>query len=180
MARQKVSERTFIDPQGNEVERIELATGARYTLAGISKSFDAQIGPAGKLPTMFGIFGFWTKVGNVANTVLNDKDEPGSQEDAGAEIESFLASVQGGVWRELSEGVARGPKYDNAILAGVLVVALGKAAKGDAAHYYERLESDKGYRAKVVARDDIKGAYWTEAAKRGITKTPPASAESLA
>ena len=80
--RNKVSDRTFIDAQGNEVDRMEEATGARYTLTGIGKSFDVQMGEAGQLPTMFAIFGFWTKVGNVANTTLNDKDDPGTPEDA--------------------------------------------------------------------------------------------------
>lgn len=187
MARQKVSERTFIDAAGAEVERMEQATGARYTLVQAGKSFDAQMGDAGKLPTMFAIFGFWTKVGNVANTVLNDKDAPGTAVEAATEIEDFLASVETGTWREAGEG-PRGPKYDNNVLATVLVAALGSAAKGDVAYYEARLgdnkgEADpanKGYRSKVVARDDIKAAYWQEMAARGIAKPAAPAAETLA
>lgn len=188
MARQKVSERTFVDAGGVEVERMEQATGARYTLVTAGKSFDAQMGEAGKLATMFAIFGFWTKVGNVANTVLNDKDSPGTQDDAAEEIADFLAGVETGTWREAGEGATRGPKYDNNVLATVLVAALGAAAKGDVAYYEARLadnkgEADvanKGYRSKVVARDDIKAAYWAEMAKRGVIKPAPAAADTLA
>ena len=188
MARQRVSERTFIDAAGVEVERMEQATGARYTLVTAGKSFDLQIGEAGKPGTMFGVFGFWTKIGNVANTVLNDKDDPGTADDAAAEIGDFLAGVETGTWREAGEGVGRGPKYDNAVLAVVLLAALGAAAKGDAAYYEARLadnkgEADannKGYRSKVIARDDIKAAYWVEMAKRGQAKPAPAAADTLA
>lgn len=191
--KRKVSERTFIDANGNEVDRMEEATGARYSLVketgrtekgepiyGAEHVFDLQIGEAGKPATMFGVFGFWTKVGNVANTVLNDKDAPGTIDDAASDIDDFLRQAEAGVWREAGEGgVGRGPKYDNAILAVVLHAVLGAAAKGDAAHYQARLEADKGYRAKVVGRDDIKAAYWAEAAKRGISK-PAAATDSLA
>lgn len=188
MARQKVSDRTFIDAAGNEVEKMELASGARYTLVQAGKSFDLQIGDAGKAGTMFGIFGFWTKIGNVANTVLNDKDEPGTQDDAANEIADFLAGVETGTWREAGEGVGRGPKYDNAVLGAVLVAALGAAAKGDAAYYAARLDdnkgekdaANKGYRSKVIARDDIKAAYWVEMEKQGKTKPAAPAADTLA
>jgi len=192
MARQRVSERTFIDATGNEVDRMEQATGARYTLVkqtgkdakgepiyGAEHVFDQQIGSAGALPTMFGIFGFWTKVGNVANSVLNDKDSPGTIDDAAMDIEDFIKQAETGVWREAGEGAARGPKYDNGLLGEVVVMVVGAAAKGDAAHYTARLAADKNYRAKVVARDDIRAKYREEAAKRGIAK-PEVSAESLA
>lgn len=187
MARQKVSERDFIDAAGQSVERIEQATGARYTLVQAGRSFDIQLGAAGQPATMFAIFGFWTKIGNVANTVLNDKDAPGSQDDAAAEIEAFIASVEKGTWREAGEGGGRGAKYDNAILAEALVSVLGDKAKGDATAYFARLEdakgeadpANKGYRAKVVANDAVKAAYWKLAAEKGITK-PEAAMDTLA
>ncbi len=177
MARQKVSERTFVDANGVEVDRMEQATGARYTLVGIGKSFDLQIGVAGAAGTMFGVFGFWTKIGNVANTVLNDKDSPGTPDEAATEIEDFLAGIETGTWREAGVGIGRGPKYDNAVLAAVLVAALGTQAKGDAAYYEARLAdnkgekdpANKGYRSKVIAQDDFKAAYRVEMQKRGMT-----------
>lgn len=188
MARQKVSERTFIDAAGNEVDRMEQATGARFVLVPAGKTFDIQLGKAGDPATMFGVFGFWTKLGNVANTVLNDAKEPGTADDAAEEIGDFLAGVETGTWREVGEGAARGPKYDVGVLAEVLVAALGAAAKGDAAYYAARLNdnkgevdpANKGYRSKVIARDDIKAAYWAEMAKRGQVKPAGASADTLA
>lgn len=195
MAREKRSERAFINAEGKEVERMEQATGARYTLgSGTSenfaavRSFDIQLGEAGSPATMYAVFGFHTKIGNVANTVLNDKDEPGTVEDAAASIEEFMASVGGGVWREAGEGGVRGPKYDNAILAEALVRVLGSAAKGDVGHYQARLDdpkgevdsANKGYRAKVVAQDAVKAAYWQVAAEKGINKPATASPETLA
>ena len=179
--RNKVSDRTFIDAQGNEVDRMEEATGARYTLVGLGKSFDVQLGEAGQLPTMFAIFGFWTKIGNVANTTLNDKDDPGTPEDAAADIQEFLDGVAAGTWREAGTGAGRGPKYDNAVIAHVLheqLAAVGKA-QGEADHYQGRLESDKGYRAKVLANPAIKTGYFAELAKRGSTTAAP-SVDGLA
>lgn len=179
--RRKVSERLFIGQDGKEVESIDVATGARYRLVagGVNREFDVQLGDAGKPATMLAIFGAHTKFGNVVNTILNDAKEPGSPEDAGAELEAFIDGLNDGKWREPSEGGARAAKYDNAILAFVLHAILGAAAKGDVAHYQQRLEEDKSYRAKVVARDDIKAAYWQEMAKRGVEK-PAQDAATLA
>jgi hypothetical protein len=178
--KQKVSDRTFIDVNGNEVDSMEQATGARYTLVQAGKSFDVQLGQAGAMPTMFAIFGFWTKIGNVANTTLNDKDDPGTHEDAASDIQEFLDGVTAGTWREAGTGAARGPKYDNAILAHVLFEQVtanaangGKAAAGDLAHYAGRIEADKGYRAKVLANPAIKTGYFAELAKRGSTVPAP-------
>jgi len=191
MARQKVSSRDFIDANGQPVDKIELATGARYALVkrtggtddkpeyANEHEFDVQLGEAGKPATMYAIFGAWTKLGNVANSVLNDDKEPGTIDDAADEIAAFIKSVESGVWREAGDGAARGPKYDNDVLGIVLHAILGAAAKGDAASYTARLAADKGYRAKVVARDDIKAAYWVEMSKRGVAK-PQASTDSLA
>lgn len=183
----RISQRDFIDADGNEVERMELATGARYTLVEVGKSFDLQLGKAGDPATMFAIFGFHTKIGNVANTVLNDKDAPGTADDAASDIADFIEQATGGVWREAGEGGGRGPKYDNAILAAALVAVLGDKAKGDAGHYQARLDdpkgevdsANKGYRAKVVAQDAVKARYWELAKAQGIAK-PEATIDSIA
>lgn len=182
MAREKVSERDFILSDGAVVKRMDEAAGARYTLVDCGKSFDYYPGKNPEMDKKFAIFGFHTKVGNVANTVLNDKNDPGTSEDAAAEIDSWLQAVEGGTWREAGEGGPRGPKYDNAILAVAVLAYLkevGDTPKGDEAYYLDRLESDKGYRAKVVARDRVKALYWAEAAKRGIEK-PDAKGGSIA
>lgn len=166
--RKRVSERSFIDSEGNEVERIEQATGARYKLVQNGKTFDVQLGNPGEAATMFAVFGAWTKIGNVANTVLNDKDEPGTPDDAAEEIEAFLANVDKGVWRELQEGAKRGPKYDKDVLAASLVEVLTAAGKvnGDVASYRERLD-DASYYAKVRANTDVMAAYHAAMREKG-------------
>jgi hypothetical protein len=187
--RRRVSDRSFINAKGEEVDHIHDATGARYTLVGLGKSFDvdcsdpALVGP-GKPITMAAIFGIHTKVGNVANTTMNDKDDPGTVEDAAADIQDWLDGLMQGTWRETATGTARGPKYDNAILAHVLHGQImtaqresgGLAPAGDAAHYEKRLGDDKGYRAKVLANPAIKTGYYAELAKRGATTTAPSVA----
>lgn len=183
MAKAKRSDRAFINASGEEVDKISEATGARYTLLGVAggnKDFDFQCGEAGKPVTMLAIFGFHTKIGNVANTVINSEKEPGTADDAAQEIADWLDGLDEGQWREAGAG-PRGPKYENPALAHVLHTLLsGKGeAKGDEAHYLERLETDKGYRAKVVANDDVKRAYREYMVAQGKAVQAP-STSSLA
>lgn len=173
-SRQKASERLFIDADGNEVDKIELATGARYVIPANGKSFDMQLGKAGDPNTMFAVFGYHTKLGNVANTIRNDKTAPGRPDDEADAIEEFLESVSGGAWREPSEG-GRGPKYDDSILAAVLCDIAHKQGKTDRTPdmMLEKLK-DKKFRATMLAGEvggiRIKDAYAQEAERRGITK----------
>lgn len=166
MARAKVSERTLLLADGSEAERMNDATGASYKLVANGRSFDYQYGANPHQDRMFGIFGFITKVGNEANSVLNNDKEPGDADDAAVAIEEFLQGVSAGVWREVGEGAARGPKYDKDVLAAALVGVLAATAKGDVAHYRERLE-DKSYYAKVRANTEVMAAYMAEMASRG-------------
>lgn len=184
--RAKASERLFIDANGNEVDRIEQATGARYKIPANGRSFDMQLGEAGKPETMFAVFGYHTKLGNVANTIRNDKTEPGTPDDEADTLEEFVAGVAGGLWREPSEAGPRGPKYDDAVLAAVIHAAFTAkgTAKGDEAHYLVRL-ADKAYRAKVLAAafdgTSVKDLYAAEAQRRGITtKATPRELDDLA
>lgn len=170
MARVKVSDRAFLNADSTEADKMESATGGRYTLTQIGKSFDYQFGANPDADRMFAIFGFHTRAGNTVSGVTNDPTEPGTIEDAAVELADWLDGVYGGTWAERAAGEKRGPKYDNAVLALVLTDSLGADAQGDVTHYQKRLESDKGYRAKVVGRDDIKQAYWGEMAKRGTNK----------
>lgn len=130
---------------------------------------------------MFAQFGFVTKTGNVANSVLNG-EEPGTRDEAAGDIEEFLAGMSGPtpVWREPGEGRARGPKYDKAVLGFTLHAWLEAKglAKGDAASYVERLD-DKSYYAKVRAQTEVMAAYHAEMAKRG-TAPAASNAENLA
>lgn len=154
--RKTVSKRDFIDVNGATVDKIEEATGARYTLLrgnedGTDRNFDVQVGEAGKLASMAAIFGLHTKIGNVANTVLNDATEPGTPVDAAAAVAEWLAQVDGGVWAERAGGIG-GQRIDKDALAGAIVavlIAAGKATQEQADALYadkrQRLEEDAAY-----------------------------------
>lgn len=146
--RKQVSKRDFLLADGTVAERIEEATGARYTLLAPSgnKDFDQQFGEAGKLATMCAIFGFHTKVGNVANTVLNDKDEPGSPDDAAKEIEAFIAAANTGTWAERAAGGVGARIDKDALAAAIVTVAEAGGKTGvDYQKIRDRLESDAQY-----------------------------------
>jgi hypothetical protein len=177
MARARVSERTLLTADGSEAERMNDAQGAAYKLVANGKEFVYQYGENAHADRMFGIFGFVTKIGNEANTVLNNDKEPGDADDAAAEITDFLAGVANGIWREVGEGVARGPKYDKAVLAESLHKVLGAKATGDVASYVARLD-DKSYYAKVRANIEVMAAYTAAMAERG--KAAGSNADSLA
>lgn len=119
---------------------------------------------------MFAQFGFVTKIGNVANSVLNGA-EPGTIEDAAGEIQDFLNGIADGNWREPGESRARGPKYDKAVLAYVLFE--GRSADkrtgdwADADTIQARLDNDKSFYAKVRNNQAAMAAYHAEMAKRG-------------
>lgn len=177
MARKNVSNRVFLKADGTKSVGPDPAGSVKYQLLeGDGQTVHKEWEWRGD---HFSQFGFVTKVGNVANSVLN-ADEPGTAADAAEEIDTFLAGIAAGVWREPGTGAARGPKYDTAILAHVLHAMLGNTAKGDSDHYRGRLEADKSYRLKVVARDDIKAAYWAEVTARGGTKPDSKPTDSLA
>lgn len=133
--RKSVSKRDFIDASGAIVDKIEEATGSRYVLLDPAgpHTFDYQCGEAGKLTTMAAIFGLQTKIGNVANTVLNDKDEPGTPADAASAIKAWLTQVEGGTWAERTTG-GPGARVDKPALAGAIVAVAIASGKADAAN----------------------------------------------
>lgn len=155
--RKAVSKRDYLDVDGKVVDRIEEATGARYTLldpAG-NHDFDEQSGlPAGSFVTMAFIMGYHTKVGNVANTVLNDKDEPGTPADAAAAIREWLAAAKSPdnpTWAERSGG-GGGARIDRDAFADSMTacqLASGKVKPEDEAAYRakvrQRMEDEKGF-----------------------------------
>ena len=145
--RKSVSKRLFINAAGDEVDKIEEATGGRYVLLVPegNRAFDQQFGEAGKLGTMCAIFGFHTKAGNVANTVLNDKDDPGTPADAATELEAWIKQADGGVWAERAAGGV-GARIDKDALAGAIVAVAEAAGKqADYQKIRDRLESDPQY-----------------------------------
>lgn len=164
MAKEKRSDRDYIDAGGNPVDRIELATGARYSLGKMEgekfvvvQSFDQQIGPAGKFETMNGILGFHTKAGNVANTTLNDKDSPGSVEDAALAILEWIENGRKGVWVERvgGGGVQR---YNPDHMAAAIAQVTGKPAAD--------------YLAKMTWKVNNKGEQVTDPNAKGIVSYP--------
>ena len=164
----KRSERYLIDINGDEVERMELATGAGYSAVNKDgsevQSWEEQSGlPAGALVTMHFCLGWWTKLGNVLNTVINDKADPGTLDDAALAIVEHIENCRKGIWREVTEGTPRGPKYDKDILAGALLAILTKSgkAKRTLAEYRAAMD-DKSYAAKARARTDVMAQYYKD------------------
>lgn len=180
--REQVAKHELLASAGVVTTKMEEATGIRYTVKATGKVFEYLIpdAKAGTAATMLAVFGAKTKATNEASShrqsVSKGDEVDGDEYDA---VTDAFVNIDGGVWREPGAGGGRGPKYDNLVLAGVLVTLLGTNAKGDAAHYAGRLEQDKSYRAKVVARNDVKAAYWVEMAKRG-TDAPKQDSGDLA
>jgi hypothetical protein len=177
--RKSVSVRSFIDYEGNEVDKIEEATGAKYELKG-GKSFAMQFGTAGEAATMFAIFGMHTKVGNVANTVLNAKDEPGDANDASEAIEAFLAMVSEGKWAERAAGGGGFAKIDIDALAEAMTQVKATSSPMDAAaageykaKAIEKLNDDKAFRTKLKKHPAIAPIY------EKLTGTKTASVDDL-
>lgn len=178
--RKRISKREYFDADGKEASGPVPGGSVRYSLlqddATVLKSFDYTS------QDMFALFGFVTKVGNVANTVLNDKDAPGSREDAVDEITTWLEDAENGQWRE--PGQARAPKWNKDILAAAIHESLAERAKGDVAHYRARLE-DRSYFGKVTnpINPAIKTIYdrlFTEAGGTIAEPRKPQAVEDLA
>lgn len=172
-SRRKVSQRSYLDSQGADCDRIEEATGARYTLLDPNgnHNFDEQFGAAGNWATMNAIFGFHTKIGNVANTVLNNKEEPGTPADAANAIKEFIAAAKDSkepTWAERSTGV--GVRIDKEALAGAIVAvatAAGKAA--DYAAIRQRLEEEPAYVRKARQVPAVASEYASRVGKVAVT-----------
>ncbi len=175
-SRKQVSKRSFITQSGSEAERIEEATGARYTLLNPAGNldYDMQFGDAGKASTMFAVFGFHTKIGNVANTVLNDKDEPGTPADAGESIKEFMALAQAGKWAERAAGVAGSRIDKDALAAAVCEVAAAKGQTKDISIVREKLEDDPVLVRKLRANPEIRAAY-----DKRVGKAPATTEDAL-
>lgn len=178
--RETVSRRDYIDLDGNVVKKMEEAAGARYTLVGTDSVFEAYFaGPKVNEAqrTMCAIMGFHTKVGNVANTVLNDKNDPGDKDDAAVAIEDFLAgtTAETPVWAEKTEG-GGGLKVDRDALTQAILRIMGPAleAKGkpalDPVVIRQRLDDDKLFFRSMRQVPEIRSAY-EEIVGKGSGKT---------
>lgn len=104
MARIERSKREWIDAEGNKVERPEQATGVRYTLIGGKEGghvYDLSHLES-TLDRWCAGFGFFTKAGNEANTVMNT--DKGSVEEADEAIEEMVDNWRNGIYRERQAG----------------------------------------------------------------------------
>lgn len=174
MARKNVSKREYQNSSGEKSVGPSADGRVLFALLGADgkpvETFDSStLTEAAR--AMMAQFGFVTKVGNVANSVLNG-DEPGTPDDAAADIREFLAglALDPPQWREPGEGRARGPKYDKDVLAQVLYE--GRSADkrtgewADVATIRARLD-DKSFYAKVRNNAGAMAAYYKAMAEKG-------------
>lgn len=168
--KKKVSLRSFLAADGSECDRIEEAQGARYVLLAPNgnKTFDHMFsGKIGTLDVMAGIMGFHTKVGNVANTVLNDKSDDGdpTPDAAATAIAAWYAGATDETdpqWAERSTGVP-GSRIDKDALAGAIVLVMESDGKKlNYAKVRDKLENEPQF--VRAARQDVRIA--NEYAKR--------------
>lgn len=162
--RKQVSKRLFLNDAGDEVEKIEEATGGRYVLLSPSgnKALDYKFGANPAKDRQFAVFGFHTKIGNVVNTVLNDKDEPGSPDDAHKEAETWLA---GDVWAERAAGGVGARIDKDALAAAIVAVATAAGKSPDPLAIRQKLEDDPVFVRTARQVPDIANEYATRVGK---------------
>lgn len=153
--RKSISKRTYIGG-----ERIDDATGAIYTLldpAG-NHDFEYEFGKNENADRMFALFGFHTKIGNVANTVLNDKDEPGTPSQAADDVRAFIELTQSGKWAERVS--APGTRVNKEVLATCYVEwAATKGETKDYATVLQKLIETPSLIAQVKRIPEVATAY---------------------
>lgn len=184
MARKNVSNRLYQDADGKKSVGPDKAGRVVYQLlAADGKSVHTEFTLDKDSPGVFPFaqFGFVTKVGNVANSVLN-ADDAGTVDDAAADIKEFLDGIANGLWREPGEGRAKGPKFDKDLLAEVLYQGRATDKRvgewADTGAIRTRLD-DKSFYAKVRANNGAMAAYYKALAERG-EQASPASVDDLA
>ena len=166
--RPNVAKHELIAAAGGEHTSIDKAVGIRYTDKASGEVFEYLIPDAapGTPLTMLALFGAKTKATNEASRVRNgEKGDSQAQMEA---IDEVFQNISKGVWREKAEG-GGGTRTDKALLAQVLVEALGDKAQGTVDTYQNRLETEEAYYKKVWSNDQIKSEY-----KRRKGNTGPA------
>ena len=156
--REGVAKHELIAAQGGEHTSMDKAVGIRYTDKKSGEIFEYLIPDAiaGHPMTMLALFGAKTKATNEASRVRNgEKGDVQAQMEA---IDEVFGNITKGVWREKAEG-GSGTRTDKALLAQVLVDALGEKAQGTVDVYQNRLETEEAYYKKVWSNDQIKSEY---------------------
>jgi hypothetical protein len=168
MAKEARSKREWLNAAGEKVTQPEEAVAIRYRLLGGSESghtYDLSHLKEGMDRFAAG-FGFVTKAGNVANTVLNS--DGGTVDEADVAIMEWLEDWQNGIYVERAAGGAGAKVNRDALAQAVFDVMTAKGRTTfkdgkpvDMADIRQRLEEDtKG----VLVRqwrgiDDITNAY---------------------
>lgn len=166
--REGVAKHELIAAAGGEHCSMTEAVGIRYTDKKSGEVFEYLIpdAVAGTPLAMLALFGAKTKATNEASRVRNgEKGDVQAQMEA---IDEVFANITKGIWREKAEG-GSGTRTDKALLAQVLVEALGDKAQGTVDVYQNRLETEEAYYKKVWSNDQIKSEY-----KRRKGNTGPA------
>lgn len=136
--RKKISRRELFTVNGGKAESMIDATGAAYVVLDNNGTSAGEVeytfGADATVDRMFALFGFFTKVGNVVNSVLNDREDPGSPAEAAQAATEFMQQVARGVWREA--GTSEGPRTHLPTLAQAIdqwMVGSNRASPGSEA-----------------------------------------------
>lgn len=156
--RKSVAKHELIAAPGGEHTSMDKAIGIRYTDKATGEVFEFL--PDGATPgtalTMLALFGAKTKATNEASRIRNgEKGDSQAQLEA---IDEVFANIAKGIWREKAEG-GSGTRTDKALLAQVLIEALGEKAQGTVDTYQNRLETEEAYYKKVWSNEAIKAEY---------------------
>lgn len=172
VSRKAVSLREYIDASGGVTEKIAEAIGARYTILANKKSIERVFeGAAAGTPlTMSAVFGWLNKVGNIVVSGVNDRGL--TADEAHAAAEEWNTDINTSVWERPNEG---GPNIDLDALSKALAGMEG--AKGDEAHYLNRLKTEKGYAQRAIQVPLVRDAY--HAAKGTTPKKPKTVADVI-
>lgn len=158
--RKAVAKHELISAAGGAHTSMTEATGIRYTDRASGEVFEYliptdNVGPGSPI-MMLALFGAKTKATNEASRVRNgEKGDTQAQMEA---IDEVFGNITKGVWREKAEG-GSGTRTDKALLAQVLIEALGEKAQGTVDTYQNRLETEEAYFKKVWSNDQIKSEY---------------------
>lgn len=177
-SRKKVSVRDFLGPDGAVVDTMELAAGARYALlvpGEANHNFDQQFGEAGKIETMCAVFGWHTKLGNVANTVLNAAENAGNPEAptlASQELTAYIAQLAAGVWREPGKGGVGIAVNKDALAEAIVQFAEANGKTIDKAKVRQKVDDDPKW-SRAMRQDDAVAKLYA-----AIVGTTPAKSAS--
>lgn len=158
MAKERVSDREFVNKAGEIVDQIEEAVGFQYTDKKSGESFKyGPLGDPGKPATMLALFGGITLAGNVRNTWNFEKGEKAAT--AIVAINERFALLTSGKWLVRGEG-GRGPKWDRDALAVAVCDYMKAAGKPqDVSKVRAKLDEDKKYFSAVSRHPKVLDAY---------------------